>query len=285
MAVLPLIDVCGKFLGQQGVPVFQMVWGRFFFGALFSLPFALRVGGTAMLLPSHPLLQTSRAALLILGTAFFFWALYYLPIADTLAIFFVQPILITVLSPLVLGEHVNLRRWVMVFLGFIGVMIIIRPGFQELNPGVFFALGAGAMSSIYILLTRLLTASVSPVVTTFQTSLIGALPLSAAMPFIWFSVTLNQWLLLGALGFFAILGHYFITKAYNLGEASLLSPLGYTEMVTAVFFGWYFFGDFPDNWTFVGVAILIACASYISLHEQGKAKALASAQQPAYREP
>jgi drug/metabolite transporter (DMT)-like permease len=285
MSILPLIDVCGKFLGQQGVPVLQMVWGRFFFGALFSLPFALKVGGAATIFPTHPVLQCSRAALLILGTAFFFWALYYLPIADTLAIFFVQPILITVLSPFVLGEHVSKQRWAMVLLGFIGVLIIIRPGFQDLNPGVLFALGAGAMSAIYILLTRLLTASVSPVVTTFQTSLIGALPLSAAMPFIWTSVTVSQWLLLGALGFFAILGHYFITKAYNLGEASLLSPLGYTEMVTAVIFGWYFFGDFPDNWTFFGVAILISCATYISLNERGKAKALASAQQPAYREP
>ena len=104
--------------------------------------------------------------------------------------------------------------------------------------------------------------------TTFQTSLIGAIGLSLAMPWIWQSVNLNQWLLLGALGFFAILGHYFITKAYNFGEASLLSPLGYTEMVTAVIFGWYFFGDFPDNWTFLGVAILIGCATYISIRER-----------------
>lgn len=285
MSILPLIDVCGKFLAQQGVPVFQLVWGRFFFGAIFSLPFALKVAGPAALVPSHLILQGSRAALLILGTAFFFWALFYLPIADTLAIFFVQPILITALSPLVLKEHVGLRRWVTVFIGFIGVLIVIRPGFQELNPGVLFALAAGAVSSLYILLTRLLTGSVSPVITTFQTSLIGALPLSAAMPFLWFSVSLDQWLLLGALGFFAILGHYFVIKAYNWGEASLLSPLGYTEMVTAVIFGWYFFGDFPDNWTFLGVAILIGCATYISLHERGKAKALASMQQPAYREP
>ena len=268
MAILPLIDVCAKYLGQQGVPVFQMVWGRFFFGAVFTLPFALKVAGKAAVIPTHPLLQAARAGLLILGTACFFWALYYLPIADTLAIYFVQPILITALSPFMLGERVGLRRWVMVFLGFIGVLVIIRPGFQELNPGVFFALGAGTLSSLYILLTRHLTGSVSPIVTTFQTSMIGAIGLSLAMPWIWQSVNLNQWLLLGALGFFAILGHYFITKAYNFGETSLLSPLGYTEMVTAVIFGWYFFGDFPDNWTFVGVAILIACAIYISIRER-----------------
>jgi drug/metabolite transporter (DMT)-like permease len=268
MAILPLIDVCGKYLGQQGVPVFQLVWGRFFFGMVFTLPIALKVVGASALKPSHPLLQASRAALLILGTAFFFWALKYLPIADTLAIFFVQPILVTALSPFILGEHVGVRRWITVLIGFVGVLVIIRPGFQALNPGVFFALGAGGVSALYILLTRHLTGSVSPIVTTFQTSAIGALALSAAMPFIWYSVSLHQWLLLAALGFFAILGHYLITKAYNYGEASLLSPLGYTEMVTAVIFGWYFFGDFPDNWTFLGVAILISCAIYISWRER-----------------
>jgi drug/metabolite transporter (DMT)-like permease len=272
MSILPLIDVCGKYLGQQGVPVFQMVWGRFFFGAVLTLPFALKVAGRGALRPSHPLLQSSRAGLLILGTAFFFWALKYLPIADTLAIFFVQPILVTAFSPFVLGERVDARRWTMVLLGFIGVLIIIRPGFQDLNPGVFFALAAGCMSALYIMLTRHLTGSVAPMVTTFQTSAIGAVVLSAAMPWIWFDVDLNQWLLLGALGFFAILGHYFITKAYNYAEASLLSPLGYTEMVTAVLFGWYFFGDFPDIWTFVGVGVLMGCAVYISVHERKLAR-------------
>jgi drug/metabolite transporter (DMT)-like permease len=270
MAILPLIDVCAKYLGQQGIPVFQMVWGRFFFGSAFTLLFALKVAGTAAVMPSHPWLQSSRAALLILGTACFFWALRYLPIADTLAIYFVQPILITALSPLLLGERVDMRRWIMVFVGFIGVLVIIRPGFQSLNPGVFFALGAGVSSSLYILLTRHLTGTISPVVTTFQTNIIGALALTAAMPLIWQTVSLNQWLLLGALGFFAILGHYFITKAYNFAEASLLSPLGYAEMVSAVFFGWYFFGDFPDLWTFAGVTILIGCALYISWKERSK---------------
>jgi drug/metabolite transporter (DMT)-like permease len=271
MSVLPLIDVCGKFLGQQGVPVFQMVWGRFFFGALFTLPFALKVAGKVALRPSHPLLQSSRAGLLILGTACFFWSLKYLPIADTLAIYFVQPILITALSPVVLGERVDVRRWMMVLIGFCGVLVIIRPGFQQLNPGVFFALGAGTLSALYILLTRHMTGSVSAVVTTFQTSLIGAIALSLVMPTIWYSVNVQQWLLLIALGFFAILGHYFITKAYTYGEASLLSPLGYTEMITAVLCGWYFFGDFPDLWTFVGVAILMACAIYISVRERANA--------------
>ena len=267
MAVLPLIDVCAKFLGQQGVPVFQMVWARFFFGALFTLPLAMSVAGRAAFKPVNPVFNTARAVFLISGTAFFFLALKHLPIADTLAIYFVQPIIITALSPIVLGEHVGLRRWATVAVGFIGVLIIIRPGFQALNIGVVYALLAGASSAFYILVTRHLTGKADAMVTTFQTSVMGALALSAAAPVYWLPVSQQQWLLLVLLGGIAIAGHYLITKAYDYAEASLLSPFNYTEMITAVIVGWYFFNDFPDTWTFTGVAILISCAIYVSWQE------------------
>lgn len=273
MAILPLIDVCAKFLGQENVPIAQMVWARFFFGALFTLPFAWSVARQDAFKPVNPAFNTGRAAALIAGTFFFFMALVYLPIADTLAIFFVQPILITALSPLLLREHVGMRRWITVAIGFIGVLVIIRPGFQQFNMGVVYALLAGFSSAIYILITRHLTGKANAMVTTFQTSVIGAVALTSALPFYGVQVTLHQTLLLISLGGVAIAGHYLITKAYDYAEASLLSPFNYTEMITAVIFGWYFFGDFPDNWTFVGVTILIGCAIYISLRERRKAMA------------
>jgi drug/metabolite transporter (DMT)-like permease len=268
MAIIPLIDVCAKYLGEQGFPVVQMVWGRFFFGALFTLPFALALAGASALRPVNPLFNTLRALMLILGTAFFFLALKTLAIADTLAIYFVQPILITALSPLLLKEKVGLRRWATVFVGFIGVLIIIRPGFQAFNIGVVYALLAGLSSALYIIITRHLTGKADPMLTTFQSSVIGAAALSAGAPLYWADPSGQQWLLLAALGGVAIGGHYLITKAYDYAEASLLSPLGYTEMVTAVIFGYLFFGDFPDAWTFLGVAILLACAIYISWRER-----------------
>jgi drug/metabolite transporter (DMT)-like permease len=268
MAVIPMIDVFAKFLGQQGMPIPQLVWARFFFGTLFTLPFAWKIEQTGILRPTHPIHQTARAALLILGTCFFFWALKYLPIADTLAIYFIQPILVTALSPVVLKEKVGPHRWACVFFGFIGVLIIIRPGFQEFNVGMLLAICAGLCSAFYLLLTRSLTGSVNAMVTTFQTSAIGAFALTLAMPVLWTPPDLTQWLMLIGIGFFAIVGHYFITLAYDMGEASLISPLGYLEMVTAVLLGWYFFGNFPDRWTLLGVAILIACATYISVRER-----------------
>ncbi len=268
MAVIPMIDVFAKFLGQQGLPIPQLVWARFLFGALFTLPFAWRVDQAQIFRPTHLAHQTARAALLILGTCFFFWALKYLPIADTLSIYFIQPILVTALSPLILKEYVGPHRWACVALGFVGVLIIIRPGFQEFNIGMVLALCAGLCSAFYLMLTRSLTGSVNAMVTTFQTSAIGAVALTLAVPFMWTQPNLSQWLMLVGIGFFAIVGHYFITRAYDMGEASLISPLGYLEMVTAVLLGWYFFDNFPDGWTFLGVAILICCAIYISIRER-----------------
>ncbi len=281
MAILPLIDVIAKHLGQQGVPVTELVWARFFFGALFTLPFALQNDGRAALTPVNPLFNALRALCLILGTAFFFWALHYLPIADTLSIYFVQPIAITALSPFLLKEKVGLSRWAVVFAGFCGVLIIIRPGMQAFNIGQILALLAGLCSAFYILITRALKGRASPIVTTFQTSVIGALALTLATPVYWLPPSQAQWVLLVLLGAIAIAGHYLITKAYDYGEASLLSPLNYSEMVTSVAFGFLFFGDFPDKYTFLGVAILIFCAIYISNSERGSEKRVFPEPEPA----
>jgi drug/metabolite transporter (DMT)-like permease len=191
-----------------------------------------------------------------------------LPIADTLAIFFVQPLIVTLLSPFVLGEHVGIRRLTAVAVGFAGTLIIIRPGFEELNPGVFLALGSGASLAIYLLLTRKIAGLAPPMVTTFYTSLSGAVIMSVIVVFLWETPTPAQWGLFLLLSLIANGGHYLIIRAYDHGEASLLAPLAYTEIVMATFAGWYFFGDFPDGWTFIGVGILIASAVYISWRER-----------------
>jgi drug/metabolite transporter (DMT)-like permease len=268
MAVLPYLDVAAKFLGQQGMPVLQIVWGRMAFGALLTLPFILRSDGMAAFLPSLPGYQTLRAILLLASTAFFFAGLNYLSVADTLAIFFVQPLVLTLLSPMVLGEHVGWRRWLAVVIGFCGVLIIIRPGLKELNLGVLYALLSGTSLAIYLLLTRRISGRVSALNTTFQTNFIAMLMLTVAMFWFWTAPNAEQWLLMFLVGLIAVVGHYLIVRSYDYAEASLLAPLAYTEMITAVIAGWFFFGDFPDQWTFGGVAILIACAIYISWRER-----------------
>ena len=268
MIVLPFLDVVAKFLGQQNVPIIEIVWARLFFGMVMTAPLVWKMDGACSLIPRRPVIHTIRAVFLMTATALFFWALKFQGIAETLAIFFVQPLIITMLSPFVLGEKVGVRRWLAVAIGFMGTLIIIRPGFQSLNPGVFMALGAGTSLALYMLLTRRIAGGTSAMTTTFITSLAGAVLASVAVVFVWQTPTAQQWGLFVLLAFIATSGHYLIVRAYDYAEASLLAPLGYTEMIMAVILGWYFFGDFPDAWTFVGVGILIACAIYISYRER-----------------
>ena len=185
MAVLPFLDAIAKYLGQQGVPVMQIVWARLFFGAFLTMPFALRLAGPRGLIPNMPVMHAIRASLMIAATGFFFAALHYQSIADTLAIFFVQPLIVTLLSPFVLGEKVGIRRWVAVIIGFIGTLIIIRPGFQVITPGVPLSLGAGTCLAIYLLLTRRIAGSAPAMVTTFYTSLMGAIIMCVIVLFVW----------------------------------------------------------------------------------------------------
>jgi drug/metabolite transporter (DMT)-like permease len=255
-----------------GVPVLQIVWARMAFGALMTLPFALNHNGARGILPARPALHALRAVLLMGATFFFFSALQTLPIADALAIFFVNPLIVTALSPLILGEHVGPRRWAAVAVGFVGTLIIIRPGLQDITPGVIMAFAAGVCLALYFLMTRRIAGANPAMVTTYDTSIMGALILSVAMLFVWQPPTLQTWVLFAALGVIATLGHWLIVKAYDHGEASLLAPLAYTEMIGAVAVGWAFFGDFPDGWTFVGVAVLIASAIYISARERAAAQ-------------
>ncbi len=270
MAVLPFLDVVAKMLGQQGVPIMQIVWARMAFGAALTLPFAAREAGLAGLVPDRPLLHSLRATLLIAATFFFFAALTFLPIADALAIFFVQPLIVTALSPLVLGETVGPRRWGAVVVGFIGTLIIIRPGLQDINQGVILALAAGTSLAFYMLLTRRMSGQAAAILTTFHTSVMGGLITTAFVLFLWETPSLAQWGLYVLIGIIATAGHFLIVRAYDYAEASLLAPLAYTEMIMAVIAGWWFFGDFPDVWTFVGVSILIASAIYISIRERAR---------------
>ena len=270
MAVLPAIDVIAKYLGQTGMPVLQIVWARLTFGALVTLPFALPQTGVRGLLPSRPLYHALRASLLISATFLFFWSLRFLPIADALAIFFVQPLVVTALSPLVLGERVGPRRWAAVAVGFVGTLIIIRPGLGVLNPGSLLALGSGTCLALYFLMTRRIAGAQKAIITTFHTNLLGAAITTALVPLVWITPSLTEWFLFLSLATIANIGHYSIVRAYDHAEASLLAPLAYTEMITSTILGYLFFGDFPDRWTFLGVSILISCAIYISMRERAR---------------
>ncbi len=260
MASLPFIDVFAKLLGAGGIPIIQIAFARMAFGALTALPFALRAAPARMLWPQRIWVHALRAALLTAATFLFFSSLKTLPIADALAIFFVQPIIVTALGGLILGEAVDARRWGAVGLGFIGILVILRPGVIAVSAGSLLALGAGVALALYFLLSRWVAGGASAIAVTFQTNTIAALALACVMPWVWIAPSPAQWAMLAALGAIASLGHFLILRAYDHAEASLLAPLAYSEMIMATVLGWVFFDDFPDGYTFAGVGILVAAA-------------------------
>jgi drug/metabolite transporter (DMT)-like permease len=273
MALLPYLDVCAKFLGQQNLPILQVVWARVFFGMVLSMPFAFLADGKKAFVPKPPIFQIMRGIILMTATFFFFTGLKFMPIADAMAIFYIEPMIVVILSVLLLGESIDAPRIVAVIIGFIGTLLIIRPGFAEVNAGVLFPLGAGVCFALYVIVTRKLAGTANAVTTTFQTSAIGAIIMTAVMPFLWVQPTLQQWGLMVLMAGFGVGGHYLVTKAYDYAEASLLAPFAYTEILMSIFAGWLFFSDLPDRWTVLGIAILIVCALYISLRERALATA------------
>ncbi len=161
-----------------------------------------------------------------------------------------------------------MRRWTAVIIGFIGSLVVIRPGFVELNLASFAALGTGVMYGFYLLITRKLSTSDNPLLTLLLTGLTGAVIISFAMPFVWVQPTLNQWYLMGSIGVFAIIGHLFLILSLKYADASKLAPFSYFEIITNIIIGYYFFSNFPDNWTFLGLFIIICSGIYISRRER-----------------
>ncbi len=267
MMLFPYLDVCAKFLGQWGVPVIEIVWARLFFSMVITAPILIAQEGISSLKPRDTFLNTLRGFFLVISTLAFFGALHFQGVAETLSIYFVQPLFITVLAPLVLKEKVGLNRWVAVGIGFIGVLVIVRPGLLQLNPGTFLAAASGLGSAITLLLTRKLAGNSSAVANTFYTGLFGSVFAGAILIFYWQTPSFNIFLVMLLLALIGTTANYLTLLALQFAEASLLAPFGYTEMINAVLGGWYFFGDFPDHWTFVGVAVLVACALYISYRE------------------
>lgn len=267
MLIFPFLDVVAKKLGQQGLPVFEAVWSRTFIGSLLCAPLLAGMEGPRALIPRDNWLNAARGLAIVLTTFFFFSAMKYQGVAETLSIYFIQPILVTALAPFFLREKVGWHRWVAVIVGFLGVMVIIRPGLIAFNPGTALAFASGLSAAGVVILSRKLAGSSSALANTLYTSLYGAVLASAVMLWQWQMPTAEQWVMMFGVAIIGTSCNFLIIKAFEYCEASLLAPFGYAEMINATLAGWYFFGDFPDSWTFVGLAILIGAALFVSQRE------------------
>ena len=266
-AILPFMDTIAKYLSSD-LSFFQITWARYFFTVFFALPFMFFFFRKNLTWTTQPKLQILRGLTLFIANVLFFYSISIISMAKALTLAFVAPLITTALSPIILGEKVGFRRWSAVLVGFVGSLIVIRPGFIEFNLASIAALGTGFFYGIYLIITRKLHTSDSPLLTLLLTGVVGLVFGSFMVPVVWINPTFNQWSLLALMGIFACLGHFFLILSLKYADASKLAPFGYFEIVTNVTLGYYFFMDFPDGYTFLGLFIIIGSGLYISIRER-----------------
>ena len=265
--MLPIMDGFAKYLSST-LPVLQITWSRYFFTIVITLPIMIIFFRKHLTWTEQPKLQLIRGLLLFCANILFFYSISIISLAKALTLAFIAPLIVTALSPFLLGEKVGYRRWAAVITGFIGSLIVIRPGFVELNLASIAALGTGFLYGFYLIITRKLHDSDNPLLTLLLTGIVGAVLGSIIMPTVWVSPTITEWYMMFAIGFFASLGHLFIILSLRYADASKLAPFGYFEIVTNIIIGYYYFNHFPDSWTFLGLFIIISSGIYIFRREQ-----------------
>ncbi|MGH6891542.1 MAG: DMT family transporter [Dongiaceae bacterium] len=258
------------------IPVLQVAWGRYVFHVVFLPFYAGRpASGPAwaakrwsrMFATKHPWLQIARSLLLLAATLFFFGAVSYVPLAEAQAVAFIEPLLITGIAHFFLGERVGIRRWLAIGVGFLGVMIVIRPGFGMLHWGMLLSLGSAGCGSIYATLTRIVSRDDAAGASLAYAGLAGFVGLSLLMPFVWQPASSQVWMLFFALGISGGLGHYLMIKAFGVAPGGTLAPFIYVQMLWMVIVGWLWFRDWPAVTTWIGIALIVGSGLY-ALHRE-----------------
>jgi len=265
MLIVPLVDVAAKMLGDQGISPFQIVFLRMLTGTLLLTTLIVRYEPRiAIQAARHPVSVFVIGSSICVASICFFMALKYMSIPDAVAITFVQPFFVTILSRLFLRENVTIARWIALFIGFCATLVIIRPGTTSFEPASILPLMAGFFSAIYAIALRRGIPGVSGLGTTYYTHVVSLILILPLAMLTWLPVSREQWLLVLGMAVVGIGVQYMIVKSYEFGEASLISPLSYTEMIGSVIVSWWFFRQVPDALTMFGVCILIGCAIFAS---------------------
>ncbi len=264
--IVPVMDAFAKYLSSS-MDVLQITWARYFFTVVFTLFLMLIFYRQSLVWSKKPLLQLIRGLIFVFSTYLFFYAIAEISLPKALTLAFVAPLFVTAFSPFFLKEKVGIRRWTAVSIGFLGTLIVIRPGFIELNLPTFAALGNGICYGFYLIITRKLSSSDNSLLTLLFSGIVGTIILSLFMPSVWVNPSANQWYMMAIIGFIASIAHLFIILSLKYADASKLAPLGYTEIITNILISYYFFNELPDNWTYLGLFIIVLSGLYISKRE------------------
>lgn len=268
VSLFPFMNATMKYLALH-YPVPQIVWARFTGHLIIMLVVFLPHYGRRLIATRKPAIQLARSALMLASNLVFVAAIGRVPLATASAIGFTSPLLVTALSMPLLRERVGPRRWSAVIVGFLGALLVIRPDTGFADPAVLLLLVSSGAYALYQIATRWISAYDTAATGIIFAALMGSLATSLWMPFVftlprtWFDVALFV-----GIGLLGGLGHYLIIRAFQLGQAAVLAPLGYVELVGTATLGYVVFGNFPDLPTWIGAGIIIASGLYIALRER-----------------
>ncbi len=268
VALFACLDATAKYLNAY-MPTLQVVWARY--ASAFVLSFAILNPLTrpGMLRSRRPMWQIGRSVLLLLSSLLNFFALRYLQLDQTMAILFSTPFIVAALSGPMLGEWVGWRRWIAIIVGFVGVLVVIRPGFGGIHAAAILSVCGAFCYAIYNLTTRVLARYDSDETSLFFANFGGAVLLLPVLPLVW--TTPSSPLILAltiATGLFGGSGHYMLIVAHRLAPASVLAPFIYSQIVWVIALGYLVFGDVPNTWTLAGVGIVTASGLYLLYRER-----------------
>ncbi|WP_018689929.1 DMT family transporter [Ahrensia kielensis] len=263
-----LLDASAKWLVVGGQAVFFVVWVRFAIQALFLLLFFKGWINPKLWKMERPVLQVCRGLLLPAMTCFNFLALQYLQLAETISVLLASPIVVAVLAGPMLGEWAGPRRWIAIFIGFIGVLIVVRPGTDVFSWPVLLIIGSMLCNSFYLVLTRKLASVETPESLIFYSCFFGVLifaPLGipeAQMP-----QQMSDWFAFALAGMAGMVGHMGLIKASKLADAAKVTPFIYTQIIWMTLLGFLIFGDLPDGWTVLGMMVVAGSGLYLWYRE------------------
>jgi len=272
LACFATLDTTTKYVTSNlGVSVLMALWVRYVFQAVVTTSVMLPVRGRALLRTAHPKYQALRGVLLLLTSLFAFLSLKFMPVGEFTAIVMITPLVITLLAATALGERVSPLRWALVSGGFVGTLIIIRPGSEVFNWTMLLPLALVVTNAWFQVLTSRLARTEDPMTMHFYTGWVGALLSSLALPFVWvLPANTAQWACLLLMGVLGTVGHFLLILAYRRTAATTITPLLYAQIGFALFGGWLVFSHVPDHWSLIGMAMIASCgaaAAWLAVRE------------------
>tara|TARA_B100000315_G_C14567553_1_gene583757 strand:- start:1307 stop:2173 length:867 start_codon:yes stop_codon:yes gene_type:complete len=259
-------DGIAKMLAASYTPL-TILLIQFAVTSLILAPMVIHKNGVRALIPDKWFGQILRSAFVTIGVGLYYWAINFIHIADATAMVFVAPLIITALSPWVLGEPLGSRRTIAVIIGFIGVLFILRPTMEGDRTGYFISLGSGVFLALFYMANRKLADTTPILASAFYTSFIGVILLIPFLSFYWVAPKMDDVVILFGFASLATIGQILMVGSFSFAAASIIAPFVYTQIIWATTVGFVLFGALPDQWSWVGIAIVAVAGVYIAIRE------------------